>query len=222
MRGTDFKWLDVVQLVTIIFRVQDPLARLDKVRYFSAPALGRFAGRGIESSKAQETYHRALLSKYGDLLQLKLGIHSYDRHGVNMPMYVEGEGYNRKKTARVWHLVEKKTDINLALAMYRNAYLGQFEQMVLCSNDSDAEPVLEALREDFPQLVIGVVAPVRPPQGERPRRPSTSLSNLADWSRSYILDEELAVAQLPDKVATNKKPALKPAHWFPPSLDIEC
>lgn len=80
---------------------------------------------------------------------------------------------------------------------------------------------MEALREDFPDLVIGVVAPVRPPRGDRPRRTSTSLSNLADWSRSYIPDDELAAAQLPDKVATNKKLALKPAHWFPRTLDID-
>lgn len=135
MRGTDFKWLDAVQLFASILKVQDPLAQLDKVRYFSAPALGRFASHGNESSQAQDTYHRALLAKHGDMLQLKLGIHSYDRPGVNMPMCVEGEPYDRKKTSRVWHLVEKKTDTNLALAMYRDACAGRFEQIVLCSND---------------------------------------------------------------------------------------
>ena len=98
------------------------------------------------------------------------------------------------------------------MAMYRDVAKGLYDQVVICSNDSDAEPVLEALKEDFPNLIIGVVSPLREHATDT-RSVSTSLSNFAKWTRRYILDEELEKAQLPTRVPTKKKPADKPPHW---------
>lgn len=107
-----------------------------------------------------------------------------------------------------------KTDVNLAMGMYRDAARGRVDQVVLISNDSDAEPVLEALVEDFPALRIGVVMPLPPPDADRRGRPaSVSLSRRAHWTRHAIRDEELQHAQLPERVPTRRKPAAKPAHW---------
>lgn len=86
-----------------------------------------------------------------------------DAGGALLPAYQEGLPYDRNLRTRVWKIEEKKTDVNLAMAMYRDAARGLFDQVVLCSNDSDAEPVLAALREDFPAIRIGVVTPVKPP-----------------------------------------------------------
>jgi hypothetical protein len=123
-----------------------------------------------------------------------------------------GIAYDRNDRVRVWKIEEKKTDVNLAMAMYRDAAKGLFEQVVLCSNDSDAEPVL---REDFPALLIGVFTPVAPPDPARGSPPgvSSSLSRHAHWTRCYLLDGELTAAQLPPLVPTNKKPIVKPLHW---------
>ena len=107
----------------------------------------------------------------------------------------------------------KKTDVNLAMGMYRDASKGLIDQLVLVSNDSDAEPVLEALVEDFPSLKIGLVMPLSYPDDSNKDRPaSTGLSKLAHWSRSYIRDEELTNSFLPNQVPTRKRPAKKPAH----------
>jgi hypothetical protein len=86
---------------------------------------------------------------------------------------------------------------------------------VLCPNDSDAEPVLQALREDFPHLVIGVVTPAPDPARSAHRGVSSSLSRHAHWTwtRRCILDSELAAAQLQPRVPTKKKAIAKPAHW---------
>lgn len=133
-----------------------------------------------------------------------------------MPAFVEGQPFDRKNRVRVWRLEEKKTDVNLAIRMYRDAREGRFDRIILVSNDSDAEPALQALREDFPSVGIGVVAPVRPaPAGGKnmPRRVSGSLLNLADWVIPSITDEQLAAAQLPDMIPTKKKPIRKPPHW---------
>ena len=63
---------------------------------------------------------------------------------------------------RVWKLEEKKTDVNLAMRIYRDANKGRYDRIILVSNDSDAEPALAAIREDFPAIMVGVVMPVRP------------------------------------------------------------
>jgi uncharacterized LabA/DUF88 family protein len=129
--------------------------------------------------------------------------------------YQSGQPYDRQVRSRVWKLEEKKTDVNLAMASYRDAAKGRYNQLVLCSNDSDAEPALQALREDFAQLQIGVVTPVPSPSLGKgsPRGVSTSLAQHAHGVRRYLLDGELANAQLPPQVPTHKKPVRKPAHW---------
>lgn len=214
LRGTEFKWLDLPVLFDRLLAIQDPSAVVTAVKFFSAPALGNFASHGQASEAAQSSYHRALCVCHPDRFSIKLGNHSMDRNGSLMPAFVVGKPFDRNVKARVWRIEEKKTDVNIALAMYRDACKGLIDQAVLCTNDSDAEPVLEALREDFPELLIGVVTPVRPPAQEAAsRRHAVSLSRHAHWTRRYILDEELQAAQLPLVVPTKKKPIRKPEHW---------
>jgi hypothetical protein len=99
--------------------------------------------------------------------------------------------------------------------MYRDACKGLYDRMILVSNGSDAEPALEAVRADFPDIMLGVVMPIRPVASGAPahRRPSGSLSKQADWTITHLDDEVLAAAQLPVIVPTKKKPVRKPAHW---------
>jgi uncharacterized LabA/DUF88 family protein len=214
LRETQFKWLDVVALFSQITRSIEPRSQINLVKFFTAPALPKFSRHGEESMRAQNDYHRALEAKYPDQFEKILGSHVYEKDGTKMPLYVEGNCFDKKNTVRVWRLVEKKTDVNLALAMYRDANKCVVDQVVLISNDTDTEPVIRALKEDFPTLRIGIITPRPPRISEKKVRPaSTSLINLAHWSRSYINDEELLFAQLPDQVPTKKKPANKPTHW---------
>lgn len=215
IRGTSYKWLDVVALFTDLLNAQDPTSSLQLVRYFSAPALARFASHGQASQQAQQSYHRALAQLYPGKFLMTLGNHSFDKDGALLPAYVAGQPYDRTNRVRVWKLEEKQTDVNLALAMYRDACSGKFQQLVVCSNDSDVEPALKAIREDFPTITLGVVTPRWPPSptGKTHRAVSSSLDQHSDWTRGHLLDSELANAQLPAKVPTAKKPILKPAHW---------
>ena len=215
LRHTEHKWLDVVALFEDVLKVQDSSASLDAVRYFTAPALAKFAAHGHDSMLAQQSYHRALEALHPQRLSITFGTHTHEAGGTMLPTFVDGHPFDRSVKSRVWKLEEKKTDVNLAIAMYRDVVKGRFDQVVICSNDSDVEPVLEAIREDFPAIVIGVVTPGRPvsadPSGHRAI--SKSLARHADWARKYILDEELVRAQLPHRVPTRKKPIDKPAHW---------
>lgn len=214
LRGSDYKWLDLVALFREILRVQDGNSSLEAVKLFTAHALAKFSSHGELSVHAQQSYHRALQAKHRDVLTITYGNHSYDKSGTLLPSFVDGQAFDRRLQSRVWKIEEKKTDVNLAMELYRDVSKGLFDHVVICSNDSDAEPALEAIREDFPEVIIGVVTPIRPANDQQKHRSvSTSLANIAHWTRKHILDDELLLAQLPDKVPTNKRPVTKPSHW---------
>ena len=215
LRGTPYKWLDVVRLFSRIIHSIEPTSQISSVKYFTAPALSRFARHGEESMRAQNDYHRALESMYPDLFKKVLGSYVYEKDGTSLPIYREGHAFNKEDTVKVWRLVEKRTDVNLAITMYRDAYKKLADQLVLVSNDSDAVPVLEAIQEDFDQVKIGLIMPLTLPGNSKKGRPaSKALAKLAHWSRSYIRDDELSNALLPTQIPTRKKPAKKPAHWY--------
>ncbi|MDG2525210.1 NYN domain-containing protein [Stenotrophomonas sp. HITSZ_GD] len=214
LRGTGFKWLDVVSLFEHLLRVQDADAEVRRVHYFTSPALGRLATHGAASVLAQQDYHRALTALYPERLVMTFGNHSIDRGGTWMPEYVAGSPCDRQRRVRVWKIEEKQTDVNLALAMCRDAASGEFGQLVICSSDSDLTPAFAAIREDFPQIRLGVVAP-RPPAlaRERGRVVSAALAARADWTIRHLLDEDLAGHQLPLRVPARKRAISRPPHW---------
>lgn len=215
LRGTAHKWLDVVALFDALLRQRDQNESVAKAKFFTAPALARFATHGTASVEAQASYHRALQARHPERFEVINGTHSFDRDGALLPVFVADEPYDRARRVRVWKLEEKKTDVNLVVGMYRDASKGLYDRIILVSNDSDAEPALAAIGEDFPNILIGVVMPIHPPAASRQahRRPSGSLANLADWTLPHLTDAQLHEAQLPPKVPTRKKPIVKPDHW---------
>ncbi|MCT4541670.1 NYN domain-containing protein [Pseudomonas aeruginosa] len=215
IRSTPYKWLDLVSLFESLLKRQRPGSELLHLNYFGAPALGRFATHGEESVVAQQNYIRALEWLHPTRFMKTMGRHSVDRGGTLLPAFLLGKSYDRTQRVRVWKLEEKQTDVNLALAMYMDAASGCYQQLVVCSNDSDLEPVMRAIKDHFPTIMLGVVTPMHPPEHGRDggRRLSISLEKQADWIRAHLLDEELQCAQLPEKIHTGKKPIRKPAHW---------
>ncbi len=205
LKHTRFKWLDLPALLASILCVQDPTSELVCVKLFTAHIKARFARRAQLSTMAQNTYHRALVSR---------GVHIvYGRFVLSQewaPRCREGMALDRDERVKVWLLGEKQTDVQLALHLYRDARTSDCEQIMLCTNDSDLAPALELVRSDCPGVRVGVVLP-RPP--ELQARKSKTLQDLAHWTREHILDEELSAHQLPSRVQTGRKPADRPEHW---------
>ena len=189
--------------------------KLERVNLFTAHALATFATNGTTSVEAQSSYHRALKTLHGERLQIIYGDHSFDKRGALLPAFVPGQPYDRNNLTRVWKLEEKKTDVNLAICMYRDACKNLYDRIILVSNDSDAAPALEAIRQDFPHIMIGVIMPIHAPEPGATvhRRASGSLDNLSHWTIAHLSDEQLSQSQLPVNVPTKKKPILKPRHW---------
>lgn len=204
LQGTPYKWLDIRALLREILRIQNPAVQLVGVKYFTAPVIARLATHGQASVEAQNAYLRALGATGVEVI---LGRHQLE--AGRAPRYHPDVTASRQDTVPVWHLDEKETDVRLALSMYRDACQGRMDQAVLATSDTDMVPALEALRADF-TLGLGLVLPRRP-DGGRPA--AGSLMQLVDWTRSHILDRELAQSQLPARMPTKRKPADKPAYW---------
>lgn len=170
-------------------------------------------GRSVRrSDHATKRYHRALMLRHPELVEVIQGFHILGPS--SLPRYVPGQPPNKADLHQVWMIEEKQTDVNLALHIYRDAMRSQCEQLVICSNDSDLEPALQMVRSDAPDIAIGLVMPLRETAKEEGVYSNKRLTALADWVRHHIIrDEELATSQLPTHVPSRKKPVSKPSHW---------
>lgn len=212
LKHTPYKWLDLPKLLhEKIVSVQDPEARLERIKYFTADIKAKVANRGQQALHAQHAYLRALETRYPAEVEIIKGYYSLER--ANALRFQKPPDKNDR--VEVWKLEEKQTDVNIALTAYRDVAKGLVDQLVFVSNDTDIVPALAAIREDFDgKCRIGVVIPVRRTDGEVTGRPGNrQLSELADWTRHYIREEELAACAFPDMIPTNRKPIRKPDYW---------
>jgi len=209
LKHTPYKWLNPFKLFQTILKVQDPASNIIKIKYFTAPVKANFASHGQASVAAQNSYHRALKYLYGNRLDIIQGYHTVEKG--NSLCYKKPIDKNNR--VAIWKFEEKQTDVNIALHMYRDALNESISQQVLVSNDSDLELPLKLIKEDKPNIIIGLVTPRKKPINSPTRPPNESLSRFSNWTRHHILNEECQLAQLDEKISTLKKPILKPKHW---------
>ncbi len=210
LRNTTYKWLDIVSLVKHICHVQDPSIEIIAVKFFTAPVITRLATKGEKAGQSQDTYHRALINSHPDTVEIIKGYYLMEKG--TPPRYKKP--VDKQDRVEVWKLEEKQTDVNIALHLYRDAMFRHCDHAVLVSSDSDLVSAFKFIGQDFPSHHIGLILPRRQPKGDEKNRPANAgLSDLANWTRSYIMDEELEKFQLPEKVPTKKKPAIKPDYW---------
>lgn len=212
LKNTTYKWLDLYQLLTHLLRQQNPDTEIIAVKFFTAPVITKFATHGDSAQSSQQHYHRALETLYPDSVQIINGY--YNAAKSNAMHYLKPP--SKLHRVEVWNLEEKQTDVNIALTAYRDVVKGNVEQLVFVTNDTDQEPTLKLIREDFANSVqIGVILPIKENKGDglKTRPGNQKLSQYADWTRKYIKSEELAASQLPAQIPTNKKPITKPNYW---------
>lgn len=211
LKHSQDKWLDLYSLFAGILRIQNPASELVKIKFFTADIKAKVASRGHDAMIAQQTYHRALTTLHPDKIDILKGFYTLEK--ARLLAYQQPPDKNQR--VDVWKLEEKQTDVNIALTAYRDAARGDFEQLVFVSNDTDLEPALTAIREDFGQQhTIGIILPMRKtPVGIHHRAGNQRLSTLANWTRRYLGDDELAEAQMPVIIPTQKKPIRKPEYW---------
>lgn len=210
LKLTQFKWLDPKALFTQIlqtsqtddFELAEPA-----VMYFTALILKEFA-TSQDSVSSQAQYHQALLGYLGESIQIVKGKFSAERGSARF--YKQGKPALSSELVDIWKLVEKQSDVALALYAYSDAVRNEVDQVVFVTNETDVVPALELIRRDT-RVKIGLVVPTK----DQMRRVNKDLEKHADWVRTHIPESELAAAQLPNMVKLTGNAVHKPLTWYP-------
>lgn len=202
LKGSKHKWLDLFTL----FRdhVLDHDANLIEVRYYTAPVLGRMSDNP-DSPQRQRQYLQALREMYPDKISVIEGKIIATTPFQRLVTPIDAAPHLQK--VQVFNFTEKKTDVNLATDLMNDAWTGRYEQAVVCSNDTDLEAALVAVRKHHPSVRLGLVAPI--PSKDH-RHISKDLSNQAHWAK-VLSPVHLSNAQLPDRIPKSK--LRKPENW---------
>ena len=78
---------------------------------------------------------------------------------------VFGEFRNVDRTCRVCGksyrtFEEKRTDVNIAIHLFKTAVADSWDKAVVISGDSDLIPAVEAVKKTYPNKQVGVVIPI--------------------------------------------------------------
>lgn len=191
LRRSAFKWLDLYRLFQE--HALDSDADVVEVRYYTAPVLGRMSD-DPESPQRQRTYLQALRKMPPgkvSIIEGKIMAETPVRRLVNPFPECPDQTH-----AKVHDFTEKKTDVNLAADLITGAWTGAYEQAVVCSNDTDLEGALRAVKENCPLVRLGLVAPI--PSNDS-RKIAADLKKYADWSK-VLSTVHIERSQLPDKI----------------------
>ena len=192
LRNTPFKWLDLPLLFKNILQ---PHHQIIQVRYFTA--LLKHSRRDPYRSQRQNTYLRALQS-YRPNVKVHLG--SFLTHKIRRPL---ANPKGKQKTVHVWKTEEKGSDVNLAVHLLNDAWLGKCECAVVVTNDSDIAEAMRLTKEQHPAIRIGLITPGK-------KKASRELNIHADFL-ARIRDGALRNSQLPNPV--HQTNIYKPKNW---------
>jgi uncharacterized LabA/DUF88 family protein len=206
LRHSGYKWLDVVKLFADCVLAEG--AEVTQVRYYTAPVLGRMSD-DPQSPMRQRLYLQALRKLYPTRLVIVEGQMLAGKVHQRLVEPIPGSPHLR--TVQVYSFVEKKTDVSLATDMLNGAWRGDYEQAVLCSNDSDLQPALASVKATHPHLRLGLIAPVGQTKSpNQVRQMSKDLTQVCDWSK-LLNPAHLELAQLPEKIPGTA--VRKPPSW---------
>ena len=180
-------------------------AELVEVRYYTAPVLGRMSD-DPGSTQRQRQYLQALKKLYPYRLVIVEGKIQASKPHLRLAKLIPG--LPELQIVQVLDFNEKKTDVNLASDLITGAWTHSYEQAVICSNDSDLEGALAAVKKHHPRLKIGIVAPI---SRESFRYISGDLAQYADWQK-ILSRAHIAASQLPSKIFNSN--LRKPTAWY--------
>ena len=181
------RWLDLHGVCESLLK---PHQRLVVVRYFTSMARNRPG-----DAKRQNLYLDALRSRGG--IEIDLG------HLLPKTLTCGRCGHVHST------VVEKKTDVNIAVRLLEDAYNDRFDVGIVISADSDLAPPIEAVRRRFGDKTLLVAAP--------PERWSSELKRVAH-AAIKIYPGVIRNNRLPDPVITPDGRELRaPAGWLPSS-----
>lgn len=218
LKKTRYKWLDLMALFNRVLHDGGDIidGRTGRavgfvfadlaIKYFTAPILKNFA-KAPDSVPSQLSYHKALEAHLGGAIEFVRGY--YASNSARAYKFEQGRKAHECELVEVWKLEEKQSDVALALHAYSDAIRGEIECAVFVTNDTDIAPALELIGSHT-TVTIGLVVPAKDPASA-----NGDLVRRAHWTRTHILQTELAASQLPPMVRSDTGPAHKPLTWYP-------
>lgn len=178
-----YKWLDYSRLCQCYVKKRDTITN---IQFFTA-----YIPYSTEKLIRQRKLVRALESK-----------------GVEI---VQGVYKKKNRYCRMCHEVyetweEKQTDVNIAIQLFRNAVMNNYDTALIMTGDSDLIPAIRSVKELFPEKTIGVIIPIA--------RGSKYLKKETDFYMK-MTEKHLSSSQFPDKVELpDGRIIQKPEKWY--------
>lgn len=194
-RLTHLLWLDVAALSRGIVGEQRSLVA---VKYFTAVVSGPLKLDSKEEAE-ERTKKRSRQNTYLSAIKTLSGVEVVEGKYQSMLRHCSQckKHYYRHE--------EKKTDVNIASAIIRDAVLDRFDIAYLVSGDADLSPAIKVAKELAPSKDFVAAFP--------PRRYGNELKNVCGGSY-FIKKRLLEACQLPDFVISRKSQKLsRPPEW---------
>ncbi len=188
-QNNGFKWLNLKKLMQNFCRADEIIK---KIYYFSA-----YASWKPERKKIHKKYVKILKNA-----------------GVTIVLgkFKEKDRYCKSchQTSKTHE--EKQTDVNIVLYLLRDAYKDVFDEAILVSQDSDLCPVVKIVKQEFPDKIIRIVAPLNAPH-------SKEMGKIVTKSNLDVIKKKHIVTSLFDKevMLENGKIITRPAKYDPPA-----
>ncbi|MFH1114725.1 MAG: NYN domain-containing protein [Pseudomonadota bacterium] len=191
VKGTPYKWFDFLELFKKLLQTHHEIL---KIKYFTALVNPTIADP--QKSIRQQTYIRALQHQipqfevyYGNFLS---------RTKWAQPANAGNQG----DRVKILSVEEKGSDVNLAVHLLNDAWLGLYDCAVLVSNDSDLAEALRLVRVHHGKM-IGVITPHKNQQSRELLCHATFVKRIRQGL--------LRVSQLPDPIPGTS--LYKPSFW---------
>ncbi len=186
-----------------------PADTIESVKYFSAKAFWDNSKVKKHEDFVSALQHYGVQDYWGNFADKDKIFHTENARGKKQVRF-----YNRTFKANKQHgytREEKKTDVALGVEMYRDASKGLVDKVVLVSNDTDFLPSLEAIKIDFPDILLKVYAPVKPPA----ILPSSIRQLVSKKHHRYLDILAIKSSQLPNSITTSSGEIIvKPSDWI--------
>ncbi len=185
------KWIDLRALSRSLF----PQDAIQRIHYFTAHLSSRLGNEA--QRQRQQTYLRALRT----IPELEVHLGYFTSHRRTMPL----ADTSPLQYAEVLRTEEKGTDVNLAVQLVFDGFVGNFNHAVVLSNDADLAGAMSIVKNHL-QLKVSLVNP--DPGRESPRRLSSAATYVRRLRRSHLLQ-----SQFPDRIRDERGEIVKPAGW---------
>jgi len=190
VKNTPWKWLDMEKYFSLLLPDDD----IQIIKYFTAKILGSHKSN-------QEIYIKALLTL--NKVQVIYGLFKYKK----IKCLVGNCTYQGSRSFDVPE--EKRTDVNIAVHMIKDAIDDKCDRLIVISGDSDLVPAVKAVKLIAPNKKVIVYVPAN----NRVRGAANELRNSSDRHKT-LPNNLLSKAQFPDQLTDfNGGIIQKPLSW---------